>query len=355
MDAVKSVSHTEIEAAIQDPSFGSVFSTHMASVQFTNEKGWHKQRIEPYAPISLAPSSMSLHYGQEIFEGLKAYPQLNGGVSLFRPEANAQRFARSASRLAMPELPESLFVESVRALTKVDQHWVPKEFGSSLYLRPVMFATEPALGVKPASEFGYYVMACPVGDYFKGRSDGVTLWASETYTRACIGGTGEAKCAGNYAASLAAQAEARSRGCDQVVFLDAVEHRWIEELGGMNIFFVFEDGSLQTPPLRGTILPGITRESLIILARSMGLVVREAPYSLEQWELDSNSGRLVESFACGTAAAITPISRVKTATTEFSIGDGKTSGGVTSQLKSSLLDIQFGRADDKFNWMQRVI
>ncbi len=245
-------------------------------------------------------SSAVLHYAQEIFEGMKAYRLADGGTALFRPEANAARFRSSAQRMAMAELPDDLFLESIRQLVRIDHDWIPTSDGGSLYLRPFMIASEVFLGVKPSAEYLYAVIASSVGAYFKGGASAVTLWVSEDYTRAAPGGTGAAKCGGNYATSLIAQKEAILQGCDQVLFLDAAERRWIEELGGMNIFFVFDDGTISTPPLTGTILPGITRDSILKLAADMGLTAREEPYSIDQCRADAESGRLREAFACGT-------------------------------------------------------
>ncbi len=261
--------------------------------------------------------------------------------------------SNSAKRLAMAPLPEELFLEAVHALVSEDRDWIPQARGSALYLRPFMIATEALLGVRPSNEYLFCVFASPAGNYFKGGAAGITLWVSENYTRAAPGGTGAAKCGGNYAASLVAQAEATREGCDQVVFLDAVEKRWVEELGGMNIFFVFDDGSILTPPLTGTILPGITRDSLIVLARDQGITVREERYSIDQWNADAASGRLTEAFACGTAAVVTPIGTVKGKGFENKIGTGE-AGPVTTRLKTALLDIQNGRAEDKHGWIHRV-
>ncbi len=344
---------SEREALLQNPGFGRVLTDHMATIRYSEQRGWHDGKIEPRKAFDLSPSTVVLHYAQEIFEGMKAYRLPDGGATLFRPDANARRFTNSANRLAMAPLPEELFVESVRALVRTDRDWIPAAEGASLYLRPFMIATEAILGVKPSSDYLYCVIASPVGSYFKGGAPAVTLWVSEHYTRAAPGGTGEAKCGGNYAASLAAQAEASREGCDQVVFLDAVERRWIEELGGMNVFFVFADGSLQTPPLTGTILPGITRDSLITLARDLGLTVREEPYAIDQWQADAESGRLTEAFACGTAAVVTPIGKVKGRTRNFTIGDGG-AGPVAGRLKAALLDIQNGRAPDRHGWLDRL-
>ncbi|QUD88352.1 branched-chain amino acid aminotransferase [Phenylobacterium montanum] len=344
---------TEREALLQNPGFGRVFTDYMVTIRYAEGRGWHDAKIAARGPFQHDPACVVLHYAQEIFEGLKAYRLPDGGATLFRPEANARRFVNSATRLAMAPLPEELFLESVRELVRVERDWIPSADGASLYLRPFMFATEVGLGVRPSSEYLYCVTASPVGAYFKGGASAVTIWVSETYTRAAPGGTGDAKCGGNYAASLAAQAEAIREGCEQVVFLDAVERRWVEELGGMNVFFVFDDGSLQTPPLGGTILPGVTRDSLITLARDLGLTVREEPYAIDQWRADAASGRLTEAFACGTAAVVSPIGQVKGREHSFTIGDGG-AGPVASRLKAALLDIQNGRAPDKRGWLDRL-
>ena len=338
---------------LADPGFGRVFTDHMATIRYTAGRGWHDARIGPRTPLSFDPSMAVLHYAQEIFEGLKAYRLPDGGAALFRPDQNARRFVNSAVRLAMPPLPETLFLESCRALVRTDRGWIPEGADGALYLRPFMFASEAFLGVRPAAEYLYMVIASSVGAYFKGDAPSVTLWVSEDYTRAAIGGTGEAKCGGNYAASLIAQADAIRRGCDQVVFLDATERKWVEELGGMNIFFVLDDGSLVTPPLGGTILPGITRDSLIRLARDEGLTVREERYSLDQWRADAASGRLVEAFACGTAAVVTSIGHVRGKSGDFTIGSGGP-GQLTGRLRQRLVDIQRGVASDPHGWMERL-
>ncbi len=343
----------EREAMLIDPGFGRVFTDHMVTMRYRDGIGWHDGRIVPRAPLVLDPTSMVLHYAQEIFEGLKSYRMPDGGAALFRPYANARRFRRSAERMAMAPLPEDLFVASIRALVRTDCEWIPAVEGGSLYLRPFMIATEAALGVKPSSEYLYCLVASSVGSYFKGGAKPVTLWISDTYSRSAPGGTGEVKCGGNYAASLKAQAEAIAEGCDQVVFLDAVEHRWVEELGGMNVFFAFDDGSLQTPPLDGTILPGVTRDSLIALARDMGVEVREESYAIDQWQADAASGRLREAFACGTAAVVAPISRVRGAKREIIVGDGE-AGPLTAKLREALVGIQRGTAPDPHGWMERL-
>jgi branched-chain amino acid aminotransferase len=338
---------------IADPGFGRVFTDHMALIRYSEERGWHDARIAPRQPLELQTTSSVLHYAQEIFEGMKAYRRPNGGAALFRPRDNALRLQASARRMAMPELPEDLFLESVRALVRTDMGWIPGGMDGALYLRPFMFASESFLGVRPAKEYLYAVVACAVGPYFKGEAAAIALWATRDYIRAAPGGTGAAKCGGNYAASLIAQADATRNGCDQVVFLDATERRWVEDLGGLNIFFVFEDGSLVTPPLSGTILPGITRDSLLRLARDMGLEAREEPYALDQWRDDARSGRLTEAFACGTAAVVTPIGAVKSTDGEFAIG-GQAVGPVTTRLRAALVDIQRGEAADPYGWVEEV-
>ena len=340
-------------ALIADPGFGRVFTDHMVMIRYSDTLGWHDARVTARAPLSLDPATAVLHYAQEIFEGMKAYRLESGAMALFRPDANAARFAASARRMAMPEIPADLFIESVRALVDIDRAWFPDVEGGSLYLRPFMFASEVFLGVKPSAEYIYLVIASSVGGYFKAGAPAISLWVSQDYTRAGPGGTGAAKCGGNYATSLIAQAEAIKLGYDQVVYLDVAERRWVEELGGMNMFCVFDDGSLQTPPLTGTILPGITRDSLITLARGQGIVVREEPYAIDQWRDDAKSGRLTEAFACGTAAVVTPVGRVGSSEGEFTIGAGG-AGQMTQKLKAMLVDIQRGTAADQHNWVHLI-
>jgi branched-chain amino acid aminotransferase len=337
---------------LKNPGFGRVFSDHMVTIRYHESQGWHDARIEPRAPIPMDPASAVLHYAQEVFEGLKAYRTKDGGATMFRPIENARRFQQSAERLAMPSLPEELFLEACDLLVKTDREWIPDGDGS-LYIRPFMFANEVFLGVKPSSDYLFIVIASSVGSYFKTDAPAVSLWVSQEFTRAAPGGTGAAKCGGNYASSLLAQAEATRHGCDQVVFLDAVEQKWVEELGGMNIFFVFDDGSMVTPPLGGTILPGITRSSLLTLAKDKGIKVLEDRYSIDQWRTDARSGRLREAFACGTAAVVTPIGTVRSKDGEFKIGNGGP-GTQTEDLKSALVGIQRGHAADTYGWIHKV-
>jgi len=337
---------------LANPAFGRVFTDHMVSARWTRDRGWFDAGLTAYAPLTVDPASVVLHYAQEVFEGLKAYKTVDGGATMFRPRENARRFQQSAERLAMPILPEEIFLEAIDHLVSIDRDWIPGGDGS-LYIRPFMFANEIFLGVKPSSEYLFIVIASSVGSYFKSAADAVSVWVTPDYTRAAPGGTGAAKCGGNYASSLLAQAEATRNGCDQVVFLDAVERKWVEELGGMNVFFVFNDGSMSTPPLGGTILPGITRSSLLTLAKDKGIPVREERYSYDQWKADAQSGRLREAFACGTAAVVTPIGTVRAPEGEFKIGNGG-SGARTEELKTVLVDIQRSRAPDPHKWVHRV-
>jgi branched-chain amino acid aminotransferase len=335
------------------PGFGQHFTDHMVTIRWNQAEGWHDAKVEPYHSVELDPAAMVLHYGQAIFEGLKAYRQPDGTIASFRPEANAARFRASARRMAMPELPDEVFLESVRELLAVDNRWVPSVPEESLYLRPFMISTEKGLGVRPAKEYLYALIASPAGSYFAGGVRPVSVWLSTEYVRAAPGGTGAAKFAGNYAASLVAQAQAADQGCDQVVWLDAVERRWVEEMGGMNLFFVFGD-RVVTPELSGALLPGITRDSLLSLAADLGLSVEERRISTEEWEKKAESGELTEVFACGTAAVITPVGHVKHADGEYSISSGVT-GQVTAKLRAQLTAIQQGTVADPHNWMTRLL
>ena len=347
-------------AAPRDPAepvadgagFGSVFTDHMVSIRYRAGADWHSAKVEPFGSMAMSPAAAVLHYGQAIFEGLKAYRGPGGEVLLFRPDANAARFQRSARRLAMPELPGELFVRAVEELVTADRHWVPATDGSSLYLRPFMVATEPYLGVRPAREYLFCVIASPVQPVFAG-SGAISVEIAHDYARAAPGGTGSAKCGGNYAAALPAYSRALASGYDQVVFLDAAQRSYVEELGGMNIFFVFDDGRITTPPLSDTILAGVTRDSVIALAAEAGHEVEETPYTAEQWRHDASTGRLREALACGTAATIAGIDRVRYHGEDFTVGDGGI-GPITARLRARLLDQQYGRATDVRNWMRVV-
>jgi len=343
------LSDAERNAILAAPGFGRHFTDHMVTIKWTDGRGWHDAQLVPYAPLSLDPGNMTLHYAQTIFEGLKAYHQPDGSVATFRPAENALRFQSSARRLAMPELPVETFVAACDALVRQDKAWVPTEGEASLYLRPFMFATEVGLGVRPASEYLFLVIASPAGAYFSGGVKPVSVWLSEEYVRAAPGGTGAAKTGGNYAASLVAQAQAAEHGCDQVVWLDAIERRWIEEMGGMNLYFVYGD-RIVTPELTGSLLPGITRDSLLTIAADLGYHVSEGRISVDDWKRGVSDGSLTEVFACGTAAVITPVGSVKSARADWTIADGE-SGAVTMRLRSALLDIQTGLAPDPHAWM----
>jgi branched-chain amino acid aminotransferase len=339
---------------LADPGFGRVFTDHMATIRWEAGRGWHDARIEPYGPITLDPAAAVFHYGQEIFEGLKAYTQADGSVATFRPQANAARFNRSAARLAMPELPESLFVRAIELLVARDLAWVPTAAGHSLYLRPFMIATQTGLGVsKPSMEYLFTLIASPVSGYFGGAVRPVTVWLSEDYSRAAPGGTGEAKCGGNYAAAFAGQQQALDHGCDQVVWLDAVERRWVEEMGGMNLFLVYGSGAdarIVTPATTGSLLHGLTRDSLLKLGPDLGIPAVEDRISVDEWQRGCEAGEITEAFACGTAAVITPVGGVRGAGAEWTVGDGS-AGPVTARLRDELVGIQNGSRPDRYGWM----
>lgn len=341
---------------LADLGFGRVFSEHMVTAHWSAGQGWHDGELVPYGPVPMDPANMALHYGQTIFEGLKAYRQPDGSVALFRPDQNALRFRRSARRLALPELPEEDFRTALDLLVDADREWVPAGTDESLYLRPFMYANEVGLGVRPASEVTFQVIASPAGSYFANGVRPVSVWLCEDYVRAAPGGTGAAKCGGNYAAGLVAQAQATAKGCDQVVWLDAMEHRYVEEMGGMNICFVFgsgDDATVVTPELTGSLLAGITRDSVRILAGDLGLGAEERLIDTETWREGNASGQITEVFACGTAALITPVGSVKHAHGEWAVGDG-TAGPVTLALRERLLGIQYGTAEDTHGWLHRV-
>ncbi|GHH70563.1 branched-chain-amino-acid aminotransferase [Streptosporangium violaceochromogenes] len=342
----------ERERTLANPGFGQVFTDHMISIDHTEGRGWHDARLTPYGPLSLDPATAVFHYAQELFEGLKAYRQENGTIVSFRPYANAARFNLSAARMAMPALPEETFVESLELLVQTDRDWVPSTSGHSLYLRPFMIATQAALGVNyPSKSYRYMVIASPAAAYF-GAGRPVSVWLSTEYTRAAPGGTGFAKCGGNYAAAFVAQRQAVEQGCDQVVWLDSHEHRYVEEMGGMNLFFVYGD-RLLTPALTGTLLPGITRDSILALADDLGLTTEEGRLSIDEWQAGCASGELTEVFACGTAAVVTPVGSVKGADRAWTVGDG-TQGPVTAAIREALVGIQYGSRPDTRGWVHKI-
>ncbi len=336
---------------LASPGFGIHFTDHMFAAEWTPDTGWDRARIQPYGPLTLDPATAVLHYAQETFEGMKAYRHGDGSVWTFRPEENAARMVRSSKRLAFPELPVDDFVQAVDELVRVDQRWVPDPEGEkSLYVRPFMIATETFLGVRPAQHVTFMVISSPAGSYFKGGVKPVTLWLTEEYTRAGRGGMGAAKTGGNYASSLVAQQEATAQGCDQVVFLDGQEGRYVEELGGMNLYYVFDDGHIVTPET-GTILEGITRASIIELAGKLGHQVEERKLSIDEWRDGVTSGRITEIFACGTAAVVTPVGALKWHGGE---APAPASTDLTMRVRQALVDVQYGRAEDTFGWMHRV-
>ncbi len=338
---------------LEDPGFGVHFTDHMFTSTWTPDQGWHDSAVRPYGPFMVDPACAVLHYAQQILEGLKAYRHDDGSIWTFRPELNAARFQRSAERMALPLLPENEFLAAIEALVSADADWVPSGNERSLYLRPLMFASEVFLGVRPAKHVTFTVIATPAGPYFRGGLKPVTIWLSEEYSRAGPGGTGDAKCGGNYAASLLPQQEAIDAGCDQVVFLDAVERSAIEELGGMNLFLVYADGTLVTPELTGSILEGVTRASVIELARELGHPVEERRVTIDEWRDGLVSGDVVEVFACGTAAVVTPIATLKWR--GGSVSAGGEAGHVATTLRQHLVDIQYGRTPDTHGWMHRLV
>ncbi|MBF4576890.1 branched-chain amino acid aminotransferase [Frondihabitans sp. VKM Ac-2883] len=342
----------EREVMLSDPGFGKFFTDHMVQIEWNTEDGWHDAAVIPYGPLSLDPAASVLHYGQEIFEGIKAYRHADGSVWTFRPDANGRRLQRSAARLALPQLSVDDFVESLKQIVQIDKDWVPSAEETSLYLRPFMIATESFLGVRAAHKVGYYVIASPAGAYFPGGVAPVSIWLSTNYSRAGKGGTGAAKTGGNYAASLLPQEEAYANGCSQVLFLDSVDTTYIEELGGMNVVLVYKDGTLVTPQ-SDSILEGITRDSILQLAEDRGLTVERRRVSLAEWKEGVESGDIVEVFACGTAAVVVPIGELK--------GEGFTitspvagPDSLTLALRAELTDIQYGRRPDPHGWLTRL-
>ncbi len=346
-----------IAQVLDNPGFGNFFTDHMVVATWTSDGGWGGAQVRPYGHFQIDPAAAVLHYAQEIFEGMKAYRHADGSIWTFRPEANAERFARSARRLALPVLPEADFIESLRQLVTVDQAWVPAgDAGEkSLYLRPFMFASEAFLGVRPAQRVTYSVIASPAGAYFPSGLKPVTLWISTDYARAGDGGTGAAKCGGNYASSLAGQLEGIEHGCDQAVFLDSSTHTYIEELGGMNLFIVTKDGKIVTPELTGTILEGVTRRSILELAKELDLEPEERRIPIEEWKDGAANGDILEVFACGTAAVITPVGELRW---EGGSVDHRRDGHqdrYAEAIRNKLLDIQYGRAEDAHGWLTRLV
>jgi branched-chain-amino-acid transaminase len=343
-------SDAEHARALTDLHFGSVFTDHMAHARWTRGAGWAEHGVVAYGDLTLSPAAAVLHYGQEVFEGIKAYRHADGSIWTFRPRYNAARLNVSARRLALPELPEEDFVASLVDLVRADARWVPSGEGESLYLRPFVFASEPFLGVRPAGVVDYYVIASPSGAYFTHGLEPISIWVTQNYHRAGRGGTGFAKTGGNYASSLLPQGEAAAKGCDQVCFLDDVTERNLEELGGMNIMVVDDDGTVRTPHLTGTILEGSTRSAIIRLLTDAGRRVVEDTISLEGLLADIDSGRVREVFACGTAAVVVPLGRLTGEGFDVTI-EGC---AVTHEIHDRLIGIQYGAHEDPYGWMYRL-
>ncbi len=352
----------ERQAILDSPVFGGSFTDHMVAMSWSDGE-WGPLQLVPFGPLSLSPATLVLHYGQSIFEALKAYRLADGDVALFRPDRNADRMDSSARRIAMPELPEGAFVQACELLVNADREWVSGVDGAALYLRPFMFASEPHLAVRPANEYQFLVIASPVASYFGDHLGAISVAVEHQDVRATHGGTGTAKFAGNYAAGFAAHARAGLAGHDQVLWLDAVDHRWTEELNAMNVVFVWgRDGRtvVTTPQLTGTILEGVTRDSLLTIAADMAAthdsgidVVLAEPTSIEHLRAGAEHGTLREAFACGTAAVVAPIGRFALDGHDLVLGDGHP-GTVTVELRRRLLDIQYGRVPDPHGWVHRV-
>lgn len=332
--------------------FGKYFTDHMLIVDYTEGKGWHDARVVPYAPIPMDPATMVLHYAQETFEGLKAYRNADGEIALFRPEMNARRMINSNKRICMPALSEEDFIQTVETLVKVEEDWVPSLPETSLYIRPFVFATEAGVGVHPAKSYKFLIIVTPVGSYYPEGVNPVKIWVEDEYVRAVIGGTGFTKCGGNYAASIAAQVKAESHGYTQVLWLDGVHRKYVEEVGTMNAMFVI-DGKVITAPLEGSVLPGVTRDSIIHVLKDWGIEVEERHLSIDDLMAAAKDGRLTEAFGTGTAAVISPIGQLCYKGEEVKINDFKT-GELTQKIYDTLTGIQWGKIEDKYNWVYKI-
>ena len=332
--------------------FGQIFTDHFFNMKYKEGKGWHDAVIEPYRPLKLDPTAMCLHYAQEIFEGLKAYRGKDGAIFLFRPTENIKRMNASAERLCMPSIDENIFLDALKKLVILEKDWIPRGAGTSLYIRPTMIATEPALGVHPANEYLFFIVVGPVGAYYPQGFSPTKIYVSEEYVRAAPGGTGFTKAAGNYAASLYASRIATNMGYTQVLWLDAKEKKYVEEVGTSNIFFLIGD-ELITPALTGTILPGVTRHSVIQLARHFGVKVAERPLAIDEIIAASQKGTLKEVFASGTAAIVSPVGQIYFRGKEHLINGGKT-GPLAEKLYNEILQIQYGLKEDEFGWRVKI-
>lgn len=332
--------------------FGKYMTDYMFICDWSKEQGWHDARIVPEGPIEMDPACMVLHYAQETFEGLKAYRTAEGKIQLFRPDMNAKRMIRSNERLCMPGFPEQDFVEAVKALVKVEEDWVPSEPNTSLYIRPYMFATEAALGVHMASSYKFMIICSPVGAYYASGLDPVKIMVEDEYVRAVAGGTGFTKCGGNYAGSIAGQMKAEKLGYEQVLWLDGNQKKYVEEVGSMNIMFKI-DGEIWTAPIEGTVLPGVTRDSMIHILRDWGYTVREERLSVDDLMAAGHNGKLEEVFGTGTAAVISPVGQLRYKDDVVVVNDNKT-GELTQKLYDTLTGIQWGRLEDKYGWTVEV-
>ncbi len=333
--------------------FGTVFSDHMFTQEYEVGRGWYDAEISPYHNLSLDPSAAVLHYSQEIFEGLKAYRTPDGGINLFRPEDNFARFNRSARRMVMPEVDSAFHLEALTRLISIDQSWVPNQEGSSLYIRPTMIATSPKIGLGASANYCHFIIVGPAGPYFTGGFNPISVYISDDYRRAVVGGVGEAKTGGNYAASLFISEDVAKKGYTQVLWLDAVEGRYVEEVGAMNICFVYEGKRIVTPALSGSILAGITRDSVLQLAPTLGYEISEERLDINQILADIKSGLITEVFGCGTAAVISPVGQFAFKGEDYVINNNQ-SGDVSKHLYDELTGIQYGIKDDPFGWTQKV-
>lgn len=332
--------------------FGVDFTDHMFIMEYQEGTGWYDGRIVPYAPLSLDPAAVVFHYAQEMFEGLKAYKTPEGKIQLFRPDMNAKRTNRTNDRLCIPQMDEELYVECIKALVRVDQDWIPEKEGTSLYIRPFIIADEPFIGVRRANHYKFIIILSPVGPYYEGGLTPTKIYVEDTYVRATPGGTGEAKCGGNYAASLKAQEEAHAKGYEQILWLDGVERKYVEEIGTSNAFFMIDDEVI-TAPLEGTILPGITRDSVIALLRKKGIKVSERRITIDEVFSAARDGRLKEMFASGTAAVISPVGELCYKDENVVINGGGI-GPVAQELYDTLYGIQTGKIADTFGWTAEI-
>jgi len=351
--SINPTSNSKLASCPKELDFGSVFSDHMFTQVFDKGAGWHDAKIEPYHAFMLDPAAVIFHYGQEIFEGLKAYRRPDGGINLFRPDANMRRFNQSAERMVMPTVDENFHLEALKALVDLDGAWVPAQPGTSLYIRPTMIAISAKLGLAPSSRYLHFIITGPAGPYFKGGFNPVSVFISDELRRAVRGGVGAAKTGGNYAASLYASEMAARKGYNQVLWLDAIEGRFIEEVGAMNICFVYNGERIATPALSGSILPGVTRDSLLKLAPELGFEVEEERLDVHQVLADIESGRITEVFGCGTAAVVSPVGKLCMKDREYVI-NGNLAGPVSRRLYDELTGIQYGVREDRFGWIEAV-